>query len=126
MVAVYGGAKLAAGTPAEIARFLGIEDANFRGGARSAVGDVNGDGTPDLLVAAGFGGGPRVAVYNGRTVTRSRWPPGRCRLGWWPTSSCSSRPCGTGCSSPPGMSTGTARPTCWWAAGRAAGHGCSA
>ena len=44
------------------------EDANFRGGARAAVGDVNGDGTPDLLVAAGFGGGPRVAIYNGKTV----------------------------------------------------------
>ncbi len=68
VVAVYSGAKLAAGVPAEIARFLGIEDAGFRGGARAAVGDVNGDGTPDLVVAAGFGGGPRVAVYNGKTI----------------------------------------------------------
>ena len=49
--------------------FLGIDDPNFRGGARPAAGDVNGDGTPDLVVAAGFGGGPRVAVFDGRTVT---------------------------------------------------------
>ena len=50
------------------ASFLGIDDANFRGGARAAVGDVNGDGVPDLIVAAGFGGGPRVAVFGGTTV----------------------------------------------------------
>ena len=40
----------------------------MRGGARAAVGDVNGDGRADLLVAAGFGGGPRVAVFNGATL----------------------------------------------------------
>jgi len=51
-----------------LADFLGINDPNFRGGARVAVADVNGDGRADLLVAAGFGGGPRVAVYNGATL----------------------------------------------------------
>ena len=51
-----------------IADFLGIDDANFRGGARTAVGDLNGDGNPDLVVAAGFGGGPRVAVFDGKTL----------------------------------------------------------
>ncbi len=50
------------------ANFFGIDDPNFRGGARTAVGDVNGDGRPDLSVAAGFGGGPRVALYGGATV----------------------------------------------------------
>jgi hypothetical protein len=51
-----------------IADFLGIEDPNFRGGARAAIGDVNGDGTGDLIVAAGFGGGPRVAAFNGVSI----------------------------------------------------------
>ncbi|MFO0796881.1 MAG: VCBS repeat-containing protein [Gemmataceae bacterium] len=47
------------------ADFLGIDDANFRGGARPAVGDFNADGAGDVVVAAGFGGGPRVAVFSG-------------------------------------------------------------
>jgi hypothetical protein len=56
------------GSLATRANFLGIDDANFRGGARAALGDVNRDGTPDLVVTAGFGGGPRAAVFNGTTV----------------------------------------------------------
>ena len=56
------------GPPVLRASFLGIDDPNFRGGARTATGDVNGDGTPDLIVAAGFGGGPRIAVYDGKTL----------------------------------------------------------
>ncbi len=60
--------RAADGTLTTVANFLGIDDANFRGGARAAVGDVNRDGTPDLVVAAGFLGGPRVAVFNGTTV----------------------------------------------------------
>jgi hypothetical protein len=50
------------------ANFYGIDDPNFRGGARVAVGDVNADGFADVSVAAGFLGGPRVAVYSGRTL----------------------------------------------------------
>ncbi len=55
-------------TFAPLADFFGIADPAFRGGARPAVGDVNGDGRADLVVAAGTGGGPRVAVFDGRTV----------------------------------------------------------
>jgi Domain of unknown function (DUF4394)/FG-GAP-like repeat len=51
-----------------LADFLGIADLRFRGGARPAIGDVNGDGIGDLGVAAGFGGGPRVAVFDGTTL----------------------------------------------------------
>lgn len=56
------------GSPSTIIDFLGIDDPNFRGGALATLGDVNGDGQIDLMVAAGIGGGPRVAMYDGRTV----------------------------------------------------------
>ncbi len=52
-----------------VASFFGIDDPNFRGGVRVAVGDLNRDGRSDLLVSAGFGGGPRVAGFDGTTVT---------------------------------------------------------
>ena len=54
------------------ANFLGIDDSNFRGGARAALGDIDFDGIPDLLVAAGFGGGPRVALFAGETLLTTR------------------------------------------------------
>jgi hypothetical protein len=57
-----------------VADFFGIADTNFRGGARVAVGDVNGDARPDLIVAAGFGGGPRIAIFNGRTLPNNPNP----------------------------------------------------
>src|SRR5262249_27902582 len=62
-VAVYRG-----GDFARVANFFGIDDANFRGGARSAVADLNGDGRADLVVAAGFGGGPRVGAFDGTSL----------------------------------------------------------
>jgi hypothetical protein len=52
--------------------FFGIEDADFRGGARVAAGDFNGDGVPDVVVGAGYGGGPRVALFDGRSLSQSR------------------------------------------------------
>jgi hypothetical protein len=79
VVAVYSGAELAqgqTGDAAQVARFFGIDDANFRGGASVALGDVSGDGRADLVVAAGFGGGPRVAVFDGRDIAASA-PPNR-------------------------------------------------
>jgi fibronectin-binding autotransporter adhesin len=39
----------------------------FTDGSRVAVGDVTGDGVPDLVTIAGLGGGPRVIVFDGRT-----------------------------------------------------------
>ena len=44
-------------------------NSTFRGGARTATGDLNGDGVPDLAIAAGYGGGPAVQVINGTKVT---------------------------------------------------------
>jgi hypothetical protein len=51
-------------------------DPTFRGGARAAAGDLNGDGTPDLAVAAGFGGGPRVSIIDGKkAITTNGFNP---------------------------------------------------
>ena len=44
------------------------DDPNFRGGARATLGDINDDGTPDVIVSAGFGGGHRVAGFDGDTL----------------------------------------------------------
>lgn len=55
----------------EIASFYGIEDSNFRGGSAVAIADMDGNGKADLLVGAGFGGGPRVAVYDGVSVSKN-------------------------------------------------------
>ena len=51
------------------ADFFGIDDPNYRGGARVSLGDVTRDGTADLAVAAGFLGGPRVALFDGKSLT---------------------------------------------------------
>jgi uncharacterized delta-60 repeat protein len=57
------------GTPTVLANFFGITgDPNFRGGARTGAGDVNGDGFADLGVSAGFQGGPRIALFDGTTL----------------------------------------------------------
>jgi hypothetical protein len=57
-----------AGIPFVRGSFLVINDASFRGGARATLGDVNGDGVEDLIVGAGIGGGPRVAVFDGNAL----------------------------------------------------------
>jgi hypothetical protein len=64
-VSIYKG-----GSFRQIANFFGIDDPNFRGGARAALGDVNGDGFADLVVSAGFGGGPRISIYDGAALAQ--------------------------------------------------------
>jgi hypothetical protein len=55
----------------QITSFFVIDDVNFRGGARAAIGDVNGDGRSDLVASAGFRGGPRIAGYDGKSIGAS-------------------------------------------------------
>ncbi|MCZ2342716.1 MAG: cadherin-like domain-containing protein [Bacteroidales bacterium] len=47
------------------------DDPNFSGGARVAVGDMNGDGVGEIIVTPGPGGGPRATIYgvSGSTVS---------------------------------------------------------
>ena len=68
-VRVFDGASVTSGgEPTTLADFLAIDDENFRGGVRIATGDVNGDDVADLVVGAGYGGGPRVSVYDGASL----------------------------------------------------------
>jgi hypothetical protein len=48
--------------------YFGIDDPAFRGGARAGVGDMNGDGFADIAVSAGFQGGPRVSLWDGKSL----------------------------------------------------------
>lgn len=55
-----------------LADFLAINDGNFRGGVRVSTGDINGDGVDDLMVSAGFGGGPRISLYDGKSIAAGK------------------------------------------------------
>jgi hypothetical protein len=51
-------------TGVEKFRFLAYEQ-SYTGGVRTAVGDINGDGVPDIVTATGVGGGPRLRALSG-------------------------------------------------------------
>lgn len=58
-----------------IASFFAFDPA-FTGGVRVAIGDINGDGTPDIICAAGPGAGPAVKVFDGKTLQPLAGPLG--------------------------------------------------
>ena len=60
------------GNTGALAREFFAYDSRFFGGVFVAIGDVNGDGTPDIVTGAGAGGGPHVKVFNGATGTLIR------------------------------------------------------
>jgi hypothetical protein len=74
VVTAFDGAAFALGQITQWNRFFGLDDPAYRGGLRPALGDINGDGTADLVVSAGFGGGPRVALMDGKTLLTGQPP----------------------------------------------------
>ena len=54
------------------AEVMAFGDPVFRGGSRVALADINRDGAADLIVGAGVGGGPRVAIYSGGSLAGGR------------------------------------------------------
>src|SRR5207237_520388 len=98
--------------------FFALGNPAFRGGARPAVGDVNGDGTPDLATGAGRG-----CWYSTASCCRPGTWPGRTPRRW-PTSSSATGPTAAGCGSPSRTRTPTAGRMSWSGPARGWRAGC--
>ncbi len=70
-IMAFDGASLTRRPTKIVGDFLAFNDPGYRGGASITLADVNGDQIDDLIVGAGAGGGPRVAVFNGVSLSNS-------------------------------------------------------
>jgi hypothetical protein len=67
---VGGGPRVRAfdGRSATLLQDFYAYDSSFRGGVSVALGDVNGDGRPEVITGAGPGGGSQVRVFDAATL----------------------------------------------------------
>ena len=71
------------GTAAEVSGFMAYEP-GFTGGVRVAVGDINGDGTDEIITSPGAGGGPHVRVFHINNDTTVATPFGNGFMAYEP------------------------------------------
>jgi streptogramin lyase len=71
-VKIFSGKAIASGSLQVLASFYAYSP-YFNGGVRLASGDVNGDGTPDLIAAPGPGGSPDVRVFDGAHLNQANY-----------------------------------------------------
>lgn len=66
--------KVVDGSTGEVIADFMVYEETFRGGVDVAVGDVNNDGFEDVMTGTGKGGGPRVQVFDGKSITDGETP----------------------------------------------------
>ena len=71
-VAVFDGSSLGSGTPRKLFPDFFVFERSLRNGVFLTGGDLNGDGFAEVVVSAGFGGGPRISVHDGAALAQGR------------------------------------------------------